>query len=166
MKYRKSQYHHQHFEPDSADYACKPAGFIKTTVRKLAEAFDVSFKLVVIGFVLLFMFTGFFALFVFLVAAHWVRYPDKYEDFFDTAFEKSRRGFSHMTGNRRYWNSSKAAGASAAGASETSASAADDDFDFSDLNRQFDELKRRTGTMEAHLASDAYTLNRQFDDLK
>lgn len=161
MKYRRSHYHHHHHhhtDSGKPNFNLKPDGFIKGTIRKLADTFNISFKLVVLGFVVLFLFTGFFAIVVFLVASHWVRYPQKYDDFFDSAFEKSRRSFSHMAGNRRPAEPSMAGG--------ESTSYADEDFDFSDLNRKFDDLKRRTGGMEEHVSSDEHKLNKAFKDLK
>lgn len=161
MKYRKSHYHHHHHhhdDPETPHFKQKSDGFIKGTVRRLADVFNISFKLVVIGFVLLFLFTGFFAVLVFLVASHWVRYPQKYDDFFDTAFEKSRRGFSNMTGKKERVEPSMAAGHGAA--------YADEEFDFSDLNRKFDDLKRRTSGMEEQVSSEEHKLNKAFKDLK
>ncbi len=148
-------HHHHHFDAAKAGAYIKPPGFIKRTIRGLAAAFNISAKFVVIGFILLFMFTGFFALIVFLVAAHWVRNPAKYDDFFGTAFEKSKRGFDNMRHRAAY-------------AEQAAADAAyhEDDFDFSDLNRKFEDLKRRTGGMEEHVSSTDYTLNKEFNDLK
>ena len=166
MKYRRSHYHHHHHhhhangdtDGDHPTFTHRPDGYFKGTIRRLAETFNISFKLVVVGFVVLFLFTGFFAVLVFLVASHWVRYPQKYDDFFDTAFEKSRRSFSHMTGQSQSAEPSMA--------NNQGPSSAHEDFDFSDLDRKFEDLKRRAGGMEEHVSSEDYKLNKALRDLK
>lgn len=161
MRYRQSHYHHHHHHYEGEVPPRSPGkrdGFIKTTIRRLAEAFDVPFKFVVLGFIVLFLFTGFFALFVFLVASHWVRHPQKYDAFFDKVFEKTRRGFRNMSGKNAQYESPTGG--------HHRATYGDSDLDFSDLDRKFEDLKRRTSGMEEHVSSDEHKLNTAFKDLK
>ncbi len=160
MEERKHYHHHHHHHFDASKVRQNPKseGFIRKTITGLAETFNVSRKVVIIGFIILFMFTHFFAVVVFFVAAHWVRNQAKYDDFFGTAFEKSRRSFSSMRQQQSY--------TAQAGAGATDASYHDDDFDFSDLNRKFDDLKKRTSDMEEHVSSEDYKLHKEFKDLK
>lgn len=150
-------HHHHHFDASKAKLHRKPEGFIRKTISRIAETFNVSRKVVVIGFVVLFLFTHFFAVIAFLVASHWVRNQAKYDDFFGTAFEKSRRGFDTMRQRRADTDRATAGG--------PDASYQDDDLDFSDLDRKFDDLKRRASTMEEHVSSEDYKLNKEFKDL-
>jgi len=150
-------HHHHHFDASKVNPQHKPEGFIRHTISGIAETFNVSRKVVIIGFIVLFLFTHFFSVVVFLVASHWVRNQAKYDDFFGTAFEKSRHGFNTMRQRHAFSDQATADG--------PDASYQDDDFDFSDLNRKFDDLKRRTSGMEEHVSSEDYKLNKEFKNL-
>jgi phage shock protein PspC (stress-responsive transcriptional regulator) len=174
-KMKRRDYHHHHHHHHTHDYAkrertvlrtAKPDGFIKRTIKGLAKKFNVSNRTIIIGFIVLFIFTKIFALIAFFLAYHWVKNPGKYEDVFDRTVEKSRRAFDHMGQNTRDWNTGyQQAAAGGADPSYKETVHEEDDFDFSDLKRQFDDLEKRTGGMEEHVSSEEYKLRKEFDGI-
>tara|TARA_B100000315_G_C14289772_1_gene456849 strand:+ start:90 stop:587 length:498 start_codon:yes stop_codon:yes gene_type:complete len=165
MKRRDYHHHHHHYHHDKHELHTKrkahPGGFIKRTVKGLAKKFNVSKRTIVIGFIVLFIFTKVFALLVFFLAYLWVKNPGKYEDMFDRAIEKSRRAFDNMGLNTAY----EPAAAGGAGPSYGESADEEDGFDFSDLKRQFDDLEKRTGDMEEHVSSEEYKLRKEFEGI-
>jgi phage shock protein PspC (stress-responsive transcriptional regulator) len=161
MKRRDYHHHHHHHHHNHVRPTLRcgsPDGFIKRTIKGLAKKFSTSKGVIILGFVILFMFSGFFALIAFFLSYHWVKNPGKFEDMFDRTVEKSRSVFEHVS------SSSDMNKTAAAGHADTSY--ADDDFGFTDLKRQFDDLEARTNGMEEHVSSDEYKLNKEFSDLK
>ncbi len=162
MKRREHHHHHHHYHKGHPRRPRKRDGGIKRTIKGLATKFGVSSKVIIIGFVVLFLFTKIFALLIFFLAYLWIKHPGKYEDMLDGAFEKSRRGFENMTHAPGFDE------AATAGGPQTSYGTAyrDDEFDFSDLKQKFEDLEKRTNGMEEHVSSDEYKLNKEFDDIK
>jgi len=153
---KRREYHHHHHERHTLRTK-KPDGFIRRTIKGLAKKFNVSSRMIIIGFIVLFMFSGFFAMMAFFAAYLWVRNPGKIEDMFDRTVEKSRNAFDTMARSAKF-NQTAAAGGG-------NPSYADDDLDFSDLKRKFDDLEKRTNGMEEHVSSDEYELKKEFDGI-
>lgn len=160
MKRRDYHHHHHHHHTHTRPtLRCgNPDGFIKRTIKGLAKKFNTSKGVIILGFVVLFMFSGFFAFVAFFLSYLWVKNPGKFEDMFDQTVEKSRNMFEHVK--------TSAASNTMAAAGSADTSYADDDFGFADLKRQFDDLESRTNGMEEHISSDEYQLNKELNDLK
>ncbi len=154
-------HHHQHTHERYKLRTAKHDGFIKQTIKGLAKKFGVSKKTIIIGFIILFIFTKIFALLLFFLAYHWVKNPGKYEDMFDRTIEKSRRAFENMGPQTAY----QQAGASDAGTRYGEPAYEEDGFDFSDLKRQFNDLEKRAGDMEEHVSSEEYKLRKKFEEI-
>lgn len=157
-------HHHQHIHERRTLRTCKPAGFFSRTINGLAKKFNTSRWMIIFGFVLLFIFTHFFAFVVFFVAYLWVKNPGKYEDIFDRTVERSRQAFTgFMDGQGAH------AAATAGGAADAARGAEfdppEDEFDFQDLKRQFEDLEKRAGSMEEHVSSEEYKLRKKFEDI-
>jgi len=153
--------HHRHTRKRHTCCKANPSGFIKRTIRALAKKLNVSKRIVIFGFVVLFIFTKIFALLVFLMAYLWVKNPGKFEDLFDRTIEKLRRKFGNMGQNTIYHQ----AVAGRADPSYTATANEEDGLDFSDLKRKFDDLERRTENMEEHVASEEYKLRKEFEGI-
>lgn len=162
MKAREHHHHHHHHKHTFGErhkLRTKSGGFIKRTIKGLAKKFDVSKRTIIIGFVILFLFTKIFALLAFFLAYQWVKNPGKFEDMFDRIIEKSRRTFDNMGNNKAY----QQAATGRADPSYADYAQPEDGFDFSDLKAQFKDLEKRTGDMEEHVASDDYKLRKEFE---
>jgi len=153
--YRRHQSMHQRHS------RCKKnsAGFIKRTIKGLAKRLSVSKRIIIIGFVALFIFTKIFALLAFFLAYLWIKSPGRYEDLLDRTMEKSRSLFNNLHRNSIYHS------ATAGGANSSYAEPANEGFDFSDLKRKFDDLERRAENMEEHVSSEEYKLRKEFEDI-
>ncbi len=156
--YHHHHHHHHHTHPRRTLRVRNTEGFVKRTIKGLAKKFNTSKGVIILGFVILFMFSGFFALVAFFLAYHWVKNPGKFEDIFDRTVEKSRHVFGHAA--------SSAPGHEDATAGDSAPEYTEDDFGFADLKRQFDDLETRTGGMEEHVSSDEYKLNKAFEGIK
>ncbi len=154
--------HHHHFYQHHTSGPRKSRGFIKRTIKGLARKFGVSKRTVIIGFIVLFLFTKIFTLLAFFLAYYWVRNPGKFENFFDATLEKTRRAFDNMKGRTNFGETV------AAYAPEASygASYGKNEFDFSELKQKFDDLEKRTNGIEEQVSSDEYQLNKEFDNLR
>jgi phage shock protein PspC (stress-responsive transcriptional regulator) len=157
--YHHHHHHHHHEHPRRTLRCGSREGFVKRTIKGLANKFNTSKGVIILGFVILFMFSGFFALLVFFLSYHWVKNPGKLEDLFDRTVEKSRNVFEHVTSTEGGFQKTATAGNGGSAFSE-------DDFGFADLKRQFDDLEARANDMEEHVSSDEYQLNKEFDDIK
>ena len=159
MRQGEHTHHHHHYygKRQKSRGACA-GGAIKRTIRGIGAKLGVSRGMVIAGFVLLFIFTRWFALIVFFLAYRWVKNPGKYEDLFDSVVEKSRNAFENVTSGRRDKTSSTTGRAGRRQAYK--------DHDFSDLQRKFDDLEARANNMEAHVSSEEYRLSKEIDDIK
>lgn len=163
-KMRQGEHTHHHHYYGKRDYGGRPksgkspGGVIKRTIRGVAAKLGVSHKMVIGGFVLLFVFTSWFALVAFYLAYLWVKSPGKYENIFDNVVGKSRGAFDNMTSKRRKKSSPVI--------DRSSRRQAYKDRDFSELQRKFDDLEARANNMEAHVSSDEYRLAKEIDDIK
>ena len=168
MKRREYQHHHHHhhYHKRHKLRTRKSSGFIRRTINGLADKFGVSSKVIIIGFVVLFIFTKIFALLAFFLAYLWVKHPGKYEDMLDGAFEKSRRGFENMTGSPGFDEAATAGEPPNSNSASYGSAHRDDEFEFSDLKKKFEDLEKRANNMEEHVSSDEYNLNKEFDDIK
>ena len=158
MKRRYCHHHHHYFYRHHTSGLGKSRGFIKRTIKGLARKFGVSKHTIIIGFIVLFLFTKIFALLAFFLAYYWVRNPGKFENFFDATLEKTRRGFDNMKGRADFGEAVAADG--------PEASYGENEFDFSELKRKFDDLEKRTNGIEEQVSSDEYRLNKEFDNLR
>ncbi len=156
---KRREHHHHHYHHHSSTCPPKPIGTIKRTIRALADKFNVPRGMVIFAFVILFIMSVPLAIVTFLGAAYWVKHPGKVEDGIDSFVEKTRRTFSNFSESSEFGDA-QPAGAGTGGAH------AEDDFDFSELKRKFDDLEERTGGMEEHVSSDEFQLNKDLDDIK
>ena len=152
---RNEHHEHYHFHQTKGASRPKPKGFIKRTIRALAERFNVPRWMIICGFIFLFFMSVPLAILTFLGASYWVKHPGKLEDRFDTIMEKSRRTFRNMSDPAKY-----------AGASASDVPPEHDGFDFADLKGKFEDLEKRAGKMEEHVSSDEYSLNKEFNDIR
>ncbi len=154
MKHHE-HHEHYHFHGIKRGKRPKPVGFVKRTIRGLAERFNLPRWVVICGFIFLFFMSVPLAILTFLGASYWIRHPGKLEDGFDTVMEKSRRTFKYMSDSSEF-----------AEATPTGGSPVDDGFDFSELKDKFEDLEKRAGKMEEHVSSDEYSLNEEFNDIR
>lgn len=141
----------------------KKPGPIKRTVRALAKRWDVPKSWVIGGFVLGFIISAKLTLIAFLIAWFWSENTQKAEGLWRSI--KDFLGFS---------NGSKPATAGgyahSTEASETPRAKTADEINrdpfLRDLQRQFDELEKRTVGVEKHVTSDEYRLNNEFNKMR
>ncbi len=145
---------HYHFYCSKSRKRHKKGGFIKRTIRGLAERFGIPRGLVIFGFVLLFLMSVPLAILTFLGMSYWIRHPGRLEDGFDTIMEKSRRAYRHMSDSAEF-----------AEATPTGSPYAEDGFDFSELKSKFEDLEKRAGKMEEQVSSQEYSLNEEIDNI-
>jgi phage shock protein PspC (stress-responsive transcriptional regulator) len=170
MKRRDYHFHHHHHHEHSDARPTlrtnKQGGFFKRTIKGLATKFNVSKRTIIIGFIILFVFTKFFALLAFFLAYHWIKNPGKYEDIFDRTVEKSRYTFDNMRHNSAFQQAGTDAPHTAHHTTGNSTPPPEDDgFDFADLKRKFDDLEKRAGGMEEHVSSEEYRLRKEFEGI-
>ncbi len=168
MKRRDYHFHHHHHHEHAHSRptlrTASQGGFFKRTIKGLAQKFNVKKRTIIIGFIILFLFTKIFALLAFFLAYHWIKNPGKYEDIFDRTVEKSRQTFDNINTDTAYQYAG--AGEPDAPHNKTTATATEDDgFDFSELKSKFEDLEKRTGGMEEHVSSEEYKLRKEFEEI-
>jgi len=131
-------------------------GPVKQVVRGLSDRFGVKRKYVIAGFVLGFVFVPLLTLLLFLATLYWVNHPEGIEDTLDRLLRKVRRAI------RATWTRTTYA---SDGLGEVTIDD-DDDVDFADLRRRFDDLERRAEGMEEYVSSEEHALNREFQRIR
>lgn len=144
----------QHSQAGKRDRRCKGPGFISSTLKGVADKLGIAKGWVILAFVMLFLSSFLLGLAAFGLAYYWLKHPGQLENLLDQGAEKFRRLFD------------RDAPAAYAGDRPAAAQEHEPEFQFSELRRKFEDLERRAGTMEAHVASEEYTLNRKFKEMK
>jgi len=127
-------------------------GPIKQVVRGLSNRFGVKRKYVIAGFVLGFVFVPLLTLLLFLAGLYWVNHPEGIEDTLARLLRKVRSAI-RATRTRTTYASDGVGGVTIDD---------DDEVDFADLRRRFDDLERRAEGMEEYVVSEEHALNREF----
>ncbi|MGD8711094.1 MAG: PspC domain-containing protein [Ectothiorhodospiraceae bacterium] len=141
------QYHHEEHRDDR-----RPCGVIRRVTQGLADRFGVPRKLVLAGFIVGLIMNAPLTIFLFLLALYWVSHPGSLE-----------RKLNRLAAWLRSLGDKGAARHATAGAGSAAPEPEfDPDAEFAELRRKFEDLERRAGSMETHVASEEYDLNREF----
>lgn len=136
-------------------------GPVKRVTRALADRFGVPRKLVLAAFIIGLFINFVLTLIVFFLSLYWVNNPGQLEGKFNKMANKTRNWMNGTNSGRHQTQYAYA------GAHQTSSTQnADDDLDFSELCREFEDLERRTADMEKHVSSEEYNLNKEFQKMK
>ena len=136
-----------------------PRSIFHRVVRGLAGKFNLPRK-VIIGVFVIGLFINFpLTVILFFTALYWIKNPGKLEQKLDkvVSFFRDDGAGSKQQG---YYEQAYAGGG------YENANNPDDDFEFSDLHRQFNDLAQRAGKMEAQVASNEYSIKAEINKMK
>lgn len=155
-----SHHHHYHDKKSS----CRGNGPIRRVTQGIADRIGVKRKFVLFAFIIGAIINFPLALIAFFVALYWIDNPGKLEEKAEKFEQKIRKKVRnwHKTDSKKDFGFSQRE-AYANGPSETYGH---DDFEFSDLREQFEDLESRAADMEDHVSAKEYKLNKEFKKMK
>ncbi|WP_417803316.1 PspC domain-containing protein [Thalassospira lucentensis] len=152
----RQQRHHRHHRHDRSQNGERCDGVIGRTTRGISEAFGIPRKGVLIAFVLILVFSFPVGVMLFALAWAYVHHPDW--------FAGLRGKWRGASGRARY--DAKATSESAASEERPTMGVDFEEPWMDELRRKFDDLERRTGSMEGFVASGDYGLASELEQMK
>lgn len=141
-------------------------GVIGRTTRGIAEAFGIPRKGVLIAFILVLIFSFPVGVMLFALAWAYVHHPDWFASLRGKVRgNMSKAGQSTSAGRTARHNHNSADAANAAEERPTVGVDYEESW-MEDLRKQFDDLERRTGSMEGFVASGDYRMASEFKKMK